>query len=192
MTSAGPSPELQRHPCSGTGLELDQSPLNVAELDDSVGARQDQEMSDNTRRADELPGQVALVTGASRGIGRASALALARAGADVAVGFREREDDAEAVRAEIKSCGRRTLAIQADVASANDVTRLVETVQQHLGDVDILVNNAGISRPQPLQEITDRDWEDVLTINLKSMLLMTQAVLPGIRKRRKRLNWKPL
>jgi 3-oxoacyl-[acyl-carrier protein] reductase len=141
-------------------------------------------MSGSTGMAYKLPGKVALVTGASRGIGRASALALARAGADVAVSFREREAEAEAVRSEVKSWGRRAVAIQADVASANDVTRLVETVQQDLGHVDILVNNAGISRPQPLQEITEGDWDEVLAINLKSMFLMTQAVLPGMRKRR--------
>jgi 3-oxoacyl-[acyl-carrier protein] reductase len=133
--------------------------------------------------ANELTGRIALVTGASRGIGRASALALARAGADVAVNFHAREREANAVCSEIERCGRRGLAVQADISHAVEVTHLVESVQQHLGDADILVNNAGISRPQPLQEITERDWDEILAVNLKSMFLVTQAVLPGMRKR---------
>ena len=131
-----------------------------------------------------LKGRIALVTGASRGIGRAAALALARAGADVAVNFQTREAEANAVCAEIQRVGRRALAIQADVSKAGEVSRLVEQVERGLGGIDILVNNAGISRPQPLTDITEADWDDVLAVNLKSMFLVTQAVLPGMRQRR--------
>lgn len=131
----------------------------------------------------ELNGRIALVTGGSRGIGRAAALALARAGADVAVNFQHREAEARAVGAEIEGVGRRALAIGADVSNARDVARLVAAVEDGLGGIDVLVNNAGISRPQPLNEITERDWDDVLTINLKSMFLVTQAVLPEMRRR---------
>jgi NAD(P)-dependent dehydrogenase (short-subunit alcohol dehydrogenase family) len=128
---------------------------------------------------DELTGKIALVTGGSRGIGRAAAVALAKAGADVAVNFQHREAAARAVCREIEGIGRRALAVRTDVSKAAEVARLVETVEKGLGSIDILVNNAGISRPQPLGEITEMDWDDVLTVNLKSMFLVTQAVLPG-------------
>lgn len=131
----------------------------------------------------ELGGRIALVTGASRGIGRAIALALAKAGVDVAVNFRDREVDAQEVCSQIKAVGRRALAIKADVAKASEVSRLVDTVENQLGGIAILANNAGISRPQPLAEITEQDWDEVLTVNLKSIFLVTQAVLQGMRKR---------
>ena len=102
----------------------------------------------------ELSGKVALVSGASRGIGRAVALALAKAGADVAVNYHTHADDARAACSEIEGFGRRAFAVQANVAIATEVARMVETVQERLGGIDILVNNAGISRPQPLSEIT--------------------------------------
>jgi 3-oxoacyl-[acyl-carrier protein] reductase len=132
----------------------------------------------------ELTGKIALVTGGSRGIGRAAAVALAKAGADVAVNFNHREAEAKAVCAELEAAGRRALALKADVSKAVEVARLVETVEKGLGSIDILVNNAGISRPQPLSEITEQDWDDILTVNLKSMFLVTQAVLPGMRQRK--------
>jgi 3-oxoacyl-[acyl-carrier protein] reductase len=132
----------------------------------------------------ELTGKIALVTGGSRGIGQAAALALAKAGADVAVNFRHREAEAQAVCREIEGTGSRSLAIKADVSKAAEVARLVETVEKGLGSIDILVNNAGISRPQPLAEITEQDWDEILTVNLKSMFLVTQAVLPGMRQRK--------
>ncbi len=131
----------------------------------------------------ELIGRTALVTGASRGIGRATALALAKAGADVAVNFLSREADAQEVCSEIKAIGRRALAVKADVSKVREVSRLVETVERELGNIGILVNNAAISRPQPLSDITEQDWDEVLTVNLKPMFLVTQAVLPGMRER---------
>jgi 3-oxoacyl-[acyl-carrier protein] reductase len=132
----------------------------------------------------ELTGKIALVTGGSRGIGRAAAVALARAGADVAVNFQHREAEARAVCVEVEAVGRRALAVKADVSKAAEVARLVKTVEKVLGGIDILVNNAGISRPQRLSEIAEQDWDDILTINLKSMFLVTQAVLPGMRQRK--------
>ena len=124
----------------------------------------------------ELTGKIALVTGGSRGIGRAAAVALAKAGAGVAVNFNRRESEAQAVCGEVEAGGRRALAVRADVSKAAEVARLVEAVEKGLGSIDILVNNAGISLPQPLSEITERDWENVLTVNLKSVFLVTQAV----------------
>ena len=132
----------------------------------------------------ELTGKIALVTGSSRGIGRATAVALAKAGADVAVNDNRGEAEAQAVRAEVEAVGHRALAVKADVSKAAEVARLVETVEKGLGSIDILVNNAGISRPQSLSEITERDWDDILTVNLKSMFLVSQAVLPGMRQRK--------
>jgi 3-oxoacyl-[acyl-carrier protein] reductase len=131
-----------------------------------------------------LKGRIALVTGGNSGIGRAAVVALAKAGADVAVNFIHREAEAQAVCSEVEGIGRRAMAVKADVSKASEVARLVERVQKELGHIDILVNNAGISRPQPLIEITEQDWDDILTVNLKSMFLVTQAVLPGMRQRK--------
>jgi 3-oxoacyl-[acyl-carrier protein] reductase len=132
---------------------------------------------------DDLTGKVALVTGSSRGIGRAIVLALAGAGADVVVNFVRRATEAQAVESEVRQMRRGCVSIQADVSSATDVERLVRESQEQLGSVDILVNNAGISRPQPIEEIRELDWDDVIAANLKSCFLVTQAVLPGMRAR---------
>ena len=128
-----------------------------------------------------LDGKVALVTGASRGIGRTAAVALEKAGATVAVNYRTRVQDAEAVCREIQDMGGRAVALQADVSIAADVIRMVKQVESQLGPVAVLVNNAGITRPQPIHEITEEDWDEVLAVNLKSVFLVTQAVLPGMR-----------
>jgi 3-oxoacyl-[acyl-carrier protein] reductase len=132
---------------------------------------------------DTLNGKVALVTGSSRGIGRAIAYALAAEGADVAINFVTRWAEAQAVESEIRALGRKCVSIQADVSTANGVERLVSDTERMLGPIDILVNNAGIARPQPIEEITEEDWDQVITANLKSCFLVTQAVLPGMRKR---------
>src|ERR1017187_7431551 len=131
----------------------------------------------------DLKNRVALVTGGSRGIRAAVAITLAKAGADVAVNYRERADAANAVCAEITGMGRKTLAVQADVSVAVDVRRMVAEVEAHLGDIDILVNNAGIAHPRKLEEITEAEWDEVLTVNLKSVFLVTQAVIGGMRQR---------
>src|ERR1035441_6267286 len=102
---------------------------------------------------DNLQGKVALVTGSSRGIGRAIAVALARAGADVAINYRTRAADAKDAESEIISLGRRCAAIQADVSARSGVERLMDTVRMELGHIDILVNNAGIARVQTIEEI---------------------------------------
>ena len=133
---------------------------------------------------DNLKGKVALVTGSSRGIGRAIAYALAAEGADVAINFLTRSAEAQALELEICALGRRCANIQADVSAAKDVERLVSGTERLLGPIDILVNNAGIARPQPIEEITEEDWDQVIIANLKSCFLVTQAVLPGMRKRR--------
>jgi 3-oxoacyl-[acyl-carrier protein] reductase len=111
-------------------------------------------------------------------------LALARAGADVALCFQHREEEAQGSYSDIRAAGRRALSVKADVSKAAEVARLVALAEKELGGIDILVNNAGISRPQPLAEITERDWDEVLAVNLKSMFLVAQAVLPGMRQRK--------
>jgi 3-oxoacyl-[acyl-carrier protein] reductase len=134
----------------------------------------------------DLNGKIALITGATRGIGRAIAVALGTAGADVAVNFRSDEDQAAAksVCSRIQGSGRRAIAVKADVSIGKEVSGLVEAVQQQLGNISILVNNAGISKPQPIDEITEADWDLIHNVNLKSMFLVTQAVLPAMRKQR--------
>ncbi len=131
----------------------------------------------------DLDDMVALVTGASRGIGRAIALTLAEAGADVAVNYRERADAAGATADGIRQSGRRAEVIRADVSIATEVAALVERTEQELGPIDILINNAGISEPCTIEELTEELFERTLTVNLKSAFLCTQAVLPGMRAR---------
>jgi len=126
-------------------------------------------------------GKVALVTGGGRGIGRATALALAEAGFDVAVNYVSRREEAEAVRALAEGFGRRAMAVQADVSAGPEVVRMVAAVERGLGPVAVLVNNAGIAHTQRAEEITEADWDRTLDVNLKSVFLVTQAVLPGMR-----------
>jgi 3-oxoacyl-[acyl-carrier protein] reductase len=132
----------------------------------------------------ELAGRVALVTGAARGIGKAIALALAQAGADVAVNCRERVDAAAAVAAAARRLGRRAVALRADVSQGSEVQELVAAVARELGPVDILVNNAGIAIRRGIDDLTEADFDRTIAVNLKSAFLCTQAVLPGMRARR--------
>lgn len=132
----------------------------------------------------DLTNRVALVTGGSRGIGAGIAVAFARAGVDVAVNYRERADAAKAVCAEITAVGRKAIAIQADVSVAPDVNRMVAEVERSLGVIDILVNNAAIARPRPFEEIAEQEWDEILSVNLKSAFLVTKAVIAGMRRRR--------
>jgi 3-oxoacyl-[acyl-carrier protein] reductase len=132
----------------------------------------------------DLRDRVSLVTGGSRGIGAAVAIALAGAGADVAVNYRERADAANAVCAEIKKIGKKAIAVQADVSIAAEVKRVVAQVEAQLGAIDILVNNAAIAHPRKLEDITEVEWDEVLTVNLKSVFLVTQAVVGDMRQRK--------
>ena len=131
-----------------------------------------------------MVGKIALVTGGSRGIGRACALALAQEGADVAVNFRERQDAAREVCSLLERAGRRSLPVQADVSKSSEVGRMVKAVEQELGTIEILVNNAGIARRYPWDQIPEEGWDEIMGINLKSAFLVTQAVLPGMRARK--------
>ena len=134
--------------------------------------------------SNDLIGKVALVTGASRGIGRAIAIALARNGVHVAVNFRTRREEAEGVRSQLEAMGQRSALVEADVSSADEVSRMMETVQKDLGPVSILVNNAGIAKHEPLEQLTEQIWDETLKCNLKSQFLMIQAALPTMRIQR--------
>lgn len=134
--------------------------------------------------SNELCGRIALVTGASRGIGRAIAVALAQTGADVAVNYHHNEDAALTVCARIREIGRRSVPAQGNVAKAPEVERLVETVHRELGPITILVNNAGIGTMRSIEDMTEQDWDGMLEINLKAPFLVTQAVLPDMRAAR--------
>ena len=123
----------------------------------------------------DLTGQKALVTGASRGLGRAIALSLARAGADVVITYEKSADKAQAVADEIKALGRHGEAIQADSASAQAIQDAVTHAARSLGGLDILVNNAGLIRREDAINFSERDWDDVMDLNIKSVFFMSQA-----------------
>lgn len=132
----------------------------------------------------DLHNRVALVTGGSRGIGKAIALALAAAGAAVAVNYRERSEEAEAVAEAVRKSGGRAAAFGADVSVCAAVQTMIEDIEQRLGAVDILVNNAGMAATLSIEEITEEDFDRAIAVNLKSAFLCTQAALPSMRARR--------
>lgn len=127
-----------------------------------------------------LTGQTAIVTGASRGIGRAIAQELARLGAAIAVNYIHSQDYAEQVAAKCESFGSKALPVQADVSKPEDIHRLVETTSLYLGKPDILVNNAGIASHSLLVDTTEYEWDQVMAANLKAPFLCAKAVLPGM------------
>ena len=131
-----------------------------------------------------LSGKIALVTGASRGIGRACALALAELGVDVAVNYRVQEEAARETCSQVESLGCRAVPVQADVSLAADVDRMVKEVTQALGHVEILVNNAGRGKTLSWDRVSEADWDKTMNINLKSVFLVTTAVLPAMKANR--------
>ncbi len=131
-----------------------------------------------------LTGKVALVTGASRGIGQATAIDLAKAGADIIVNFIGNEAVAQETVEAIEALGRKAIKIKADVGNADDVQAMVDEAIAAFGHIDILVNNAGITRDGLLIRMKDSDWDDVLNINLKGVYLVTKAVAKLMVKQR--------
>jgi 3-oxoacyl-[acyl-carrier protein] reductase len=134
---------------------------------------------------DDIHGKVALVSGASRGIGRAVAVTLARAGADVAVNYFSSEKEALETLDLVRETGQRGILVQADVSRSSETAKMIHSVERELGQVQVLVNNAGIVIRKSLYEITEQDWDRVLAVNLKSAFLLTQAVFQGMRE----LHW---
>lgn len=130
----------------------------------------------------KLTGQVALVTGAAKRIGRSIALELAQRGADVIVNYRSSRAEADQVAAEIVKMGRRSIAVQADVSVRADVRRMITSVESDFARLDILVNNAGMFQHVPFNEITDEQWNGILATNLTSQFLCSQIATPLLKK----------
>jgi 3-oxoacyl-[acyl-carrier protein] reductase len=128
-----------------------------------------------------LTGRVALVTGASRGIGRAIALALAEAGADIAVNYAARAEEAETVAGLVRRSGRRAVVVRADVSDSVQVAAMMAEINHALGPVDLLVNNAGVAITRGLDELTEAEFDRTIAVNLKSVFLCTQAVTGHMR-----------
>ena len=127
----------------------------------------------------ELQGQVAIVTGAGRGIGRATALELARLGADVVIAELD-QGGAKRTAEEVGALGRRAVVAQTDVTSRADLRAMVDRAKAELGRIDILVNNAGIYRAASTLDVTEEHWDAIMTINAKAVFFASQAVLPAM------------
>lgn len=132
----------------------------------------------------DLQGKVAVVTGGSRGIGRATALLLARAGADVAIGYRTNQKAAEEVVQQVEALDRRALAVPGDLSRAKDAQSLIHRTVESLGRLDILINNHGIWKDGSIGTMTEADWQETLDVNLKAVFLCTQAAVPILRRQR--------
>ena len=133
----------------------------------------------------DLTGQVALVTGSRRGLGKAIAMRLAEAGADIVINdIMPGKEEAEATAAEICALGRRAIAICGDVSKAEEATQMIETAWATMGKIDILVNNAGITRDQLLIRMSDDEWQSVLNINLSGTFYCTRAAAKRMMKAR--------
>lgn len=138
----------------------------------------------STEGAQQLRDKVAIVTGASRGIGRATALALASEGANVVVNYASSQASADKVVAEITAMGSQAIALPADVSKADQVDRLVNAVMEKWGRVDVLVNNAGITRDTLLLRMKPEEWQAVIDLNLTGVFLCTRAVSKIMLKQR--------
>jgi NAD(P)-dependent dehydrogenase (short-subunit alcohol dehydrogenase family) len=132
----------------------------------------------------DLTGKVALVTGGSKGLGKAMARGLAEAGADVVISSRHEDELRPALDEILAGTGRRGRYLVADMSRRDDVARLAQTTLEQMGRVDVLVNNAGTNHPEPLDVIHDADWDRVLEINLTSVMALTRALVPQMKARR--------
>jgi len=126
----------------------------------------------------KLVGRVAIITGASRGIGRAIAKRFADEGAKVVINFNASSEEAEAIHKEIEKSGGESMVFKADVSNSADVARLVEVTVARIGRIDVLVNNAGIIVRKKLLDSTEEDWDRTIDVNLKSVYLCSKAVAP--------------
>jgi|TARA_B110000116_G_scaffold249111_1_gene242597 acetoacetyl-CoA reductase len=133
--------------------------------------------------SEELAGKIALVTGASRGIGKACATALAQRGASIVLNYVANQDAAEEAKAEFESFGSKVLIVQGNVSIEEEARNLVMVAESEFGQVDILVNNAGINRDKTVQRLTGDAWREVIDTNLSSCFYTTNAVLDGMRER---------
>jgi NAD(P)-dependent dehydrogenase (short-subunit alcohol dehydrogenase family) len=132
----------------------------------------------------DLSGKVALVTGGSKGLGKAMARGFAEAGADVVISSRHENELRAALDEILQGTGRRGRYVVADMSRRAEATRLAKTALELMGRVDVLVNNAGTNKPQPIDAITDEVWDEVLEINLSSVMALTRALAPQMKARR--------
>jgi NAD(P)-dependent dehydrogenase (short-subunit alcohol dehydrogenase family) len=132
----------------------------------------------------DLTGKVALVTGGSKGLGKAMARGLAQMGADILISSRHEEELKPALKEILDGTGRKGHYFVADMSKRNDARRLADQALSALGRVDILINNAGTNTPQAIDQIKDEDWDRVLEINLNSVMAMTRALAPQMKQRR--------
>ena len=133
----------------------------------------------------QLTGQVAFVTGATGGIGSEICRSLAIEGANISICYHTKYEEAQSLWDEITSLGRKALLVQADVSKKDQVISAFEATRKNLGPIDILVNNAGMTLTAKLEEISEKDWDHCLAVNLKSVFFCTQAVIPEMKKRKK-------
>jgi 3-oxoacyl-[acyl-carrier protein] reductase len=131
-----------------------------------------------------LRGRTALVTGGSRGIGAAISRALAEAGATVAINYRERADEADRLAEALRKTDVHAITIAADVSQRDAVAKMVEVVKSEFGTIDILINNAGVAITRGIDDLSETDFDRTISVNLKSVFLCTQAVLPLMRGQR--------
>ncbi len=133
----------------------------------------------------DLRDRIAMVTGASSGIGYATALRLAEAGADLSIGYRHKEQEAKELAEHIHHMGRRAVALPGDLRRSAEVMALVDVTETQLGPVDILISNAGAGTHKRLEEISLQEWDETMNVNLRAAFLLAQRVTPGMRNR----NW---
>jgi len=131
-----------------------------------------------------LTGKTALVTGGSKGLGKAMARGLAEAGADIVISSRHEEELKPALEEILKDTGRKGCYFVADMSKRAEVKKLAERTLERMGRVDILINNAGTNEPQAIDEITDESWDRVLEINLSSIMALTRALVPQMKTRK--------
>ena len=131
-----------------------------------------------------LSGKVALVTGGSKGLGKAMARGLGEAGADIAISSRHEDELKSALDEIVKGTGRRGAYFVADMSKRDDVKKLAGAVLEKMGRIDILINNAGTNIPQPIDQIKDEDWDRVLEINLNSIMVLSRAIVPQMKARK--------
>jgi NAD(P)-dependent dehydrogenase (short-subunit alcohol dehydrogenase family) len=132
----------------------------------------------------KVTGKVALVTGGSKGLGKAMARGLAEAGADIVISSRHEDELRLALDEILAGTGRRGIYVVADMSRRADVDRLAKTALEKMGRVDILINNAGTNVPQPIEQVRDEDWDRVLEINLHSVMILTRALIPQMKARK--------
>lgn len=141
-------------------------------------------MNSNISKLFDMSGRVALVTGGSKGLGKAMARGLAQAGADVFISSRNENELKAALEEILDGTGRRGGYLVADMTKRDDVKKLARTVLEKMGRVDVLINNAGVNIPQAIDGVTDEAWDQVLETNLTSVMALTRALVPQMRARK--------